>query len=233
MTLPLAGVSAQVDALLEDRAENMFKATYELYKNSFPAYASDDDEARCVLYVPPACVVVVVVLRLIGPTDVSPTHYKHVITNSLGPLLITPDRQQYHYRSLRKAYRDSYGVTAQVMDAVSYSGTATDYNIAEKGCLCGRESLYTQADLTQPGSVEKSIEERRTIRWDDMRGVLDAVKEEYEAMYGVGGMEENADNLTRCLQTVDLCMNMFDARVFHAVQERVLQEIEGEWNTTE
>ena len=76
MTLPLAGVSAQVDAPLGDREENMIKATYDLYKNSFSAYVSDDDEARCVLYVPPACVVVVavVVLRLIGPSDVSPTH---------------------------------------------------------------------------------------------------------------------------------------------------------------
>ena len=118
------------------------------------------------------------------------------------------------------------------MDAVSYSGTAADYNIAEKGCLRGRESLYSKADLTQPGSVEKSVEERRAIRWDGMRGVLGAVKEEYEAMYGVGGTEENEDNLTRCLQTVDLCMNMFDARVFDAVQERVVQAIEGEWNTT-
>jgi hypothetical protein len=119
------------------------------------------------------------------------------------------------------------------MDAVAHSGTAVDINIAEKGCLRGQETLFTEADLTQPGSVEKSVVGRRAIRWGEMTDALEQVSKEYKAMYGVGGTEENEVNLARCLHTVDLCMNMFNERVLGAVQRRVVEAIEGEWNPKE
>jgi hypothetical protein len=119
------------------------------------------------------------------------------------------------------------------LDAVAFSGTAVDINIAEKGCLRGQETLYTEADLTQPGSVEKSVAERRAIRWGEMTGDLEKVREEYKTMYGVGGTEANPTNLARCLHTVDLCMNMFNEQVLGAVQRRVVEAIEGEWNPKE